>query len=184
MKKLLYIITAALILGTGAAHAQKIGHVNSQEILFELPAYKDAEAKMKEFTTERMKDYEALKTKYQQLMNEYNVLKEKKASEAELKLKEEDIMSIQSRIDGFEQEYQTNLQKREQILMEPLIKQVKDAISKVAKAQGLNYVVDTGTLLYIDGGTDLSPLVKKELNITTAPAGPTTPTTPAKTPGK
>jgi outer membrane protein len=184
MKKVLLIITGVIMLGAGAANAQKLGHVNSQEILFALPDYKKADASMQEFTKERMGEYEKMKTKLETMMNDYET-KKPTMSEPERKLKEQDIMSYQNNIGTFEQEYQTNLEKRQQILMEPLVKQVKDAIAKVAKAQGLNYVVDTNTLLYSEGGNDITPLVKKDLGIVDAPTGPTTPTnTPGKTPVK
>lgn len=179
MKKLLYIIAGIMVLGTGAAKAQKVGHVNSQEILFELPGYKDAEAKMKEYQKEMMAEDEKMKAKLQDMINKYNTGKAK-MSEAEQKITEQDIVNYQTRLEEFEQDVTTNMQKREQMYMEPLIKQVKDAIAKVAKAQGINYVVDTGTLLYTEGGNDLTALVKKDLMPATVP---TTPATPAKTPG-
>lgn len=177
MKKLMYIVTGLLIMSTGAVNAQKIGHVNSQEILLELPDYKAAEAQMKSYQEEKMADYEKMKAKYESMVTSYNVNKAKN-TEAQNKLLEQDIMDYQNSIQEMEQNITTNLQKREQILMEPLIKKVKDAIAKVAKAQGLNYVLDTGTLIFMDGGTDITPLVKKDL----MPAAPAT--NPGPTGGK
>lgn len=181
MKNLVLIITGVILLGAGTVQAQKIGHVNSQEVLFGLPDYKNAEAKMKEFTDERMKIYNTLKAKLDDQIAKYNKLKaDVNANQTDLKILEAEIMETQKNIENFEQEYQKNLQDREQLLMEPLIKKVKDAIAKVAKAQGINYVVDTNTLLFMDGGNDLTPLVNKELAGPTAPANPAT---PAKTTG-
>ncbi len=117
-----------------------------------------------------MSEDDKMKNKLQGMINKYNADKDK-MTEAQRKIAEQDIVEYQTRLEEFEQSVTTNMQKREQILMEPLIKQVKDAINKVAKAQGLNYVFDTGTLIYMDGGTDITPAVKKDL----APAAPTTP---------
>lgn len=183
MKKVLLIITGAIMLA-GAANAQKLGHVNSQEVLFALPDYKKADASMQEFTKERMGEYEKMKTKLETMIANYE-RDQATMSDAQRKIAQQDINSFQNNISTFEQEYQTNLEKRQQILMEPLVKQVKDAIAKVAKAQGLNYVVDTNTLLYSEGGNDITPLVKKDLGIVDTPTGPAGPTnTPTKTPGK
>lgn len=180
MKKLLYIIAGIFIMGTGTANAQKVGHVNSQEILFALPDYKKAEAEMKKFTEERMAEYEKMKAKLEAMISEYERIKPT-ASATELKIKEQDIISYQNDIANFEQTYQNSLEKRQQMYMEPLVKQVKDAIAKVAKAQGLNYILDINSLLFMDGGNDITEAVKKDLGLGVVP---TTPATPAKTGGK
>ena len=61
--------------------------------------------------------------------------------------------------------------------MEPVMKKAFEAIEKVAKAQGLSYVIDlsSGAVVYInDANTvNLLPLVKSELGI---PASKTQPT--------
>lgn len=164
MKKLIYIIAAALLVGTTTANAQKTGHVNSQELVTALPGYKTAEAELKKYKDEMEAEYMKMKTKLDQMVDEY-----KKTSatmtDVQRKIKEGDIIDFENRLGEFEQTTTQNMQKREQMYMEPLIKQVKDAIAKVAKAQGINYVLDTGTLIYVDGGNDLQPLVKKELGI-------------------
>jgi outer membrane protein len=164
MKKLIYIIAAALLVGTTTANAQKTGHVNSQELVTALPGYKTAEGELKKYKDEMEAEYMKMKTKLDQMVDEY-----KKTSatmtDVQRKIKEGDIIDFENRLGEFEQTTTQNMQKREQMYMEPLIKQVKDAIAKVAKAQGINYVLDTGTLIYVDGGNDLQPLVKKELGI-------------------
>ncbi|HYG52684.1 MAG TPA: OmpH family outer membrane protein [Flavobacteriales bacterium] len=162
MKNLIYVVAAVLLLGSTTAHAQKIGHVNSQELVTQLPGYKTAEADMKKYKDEMMADYEKMKAKLQQMYDDYKI-KGPTMTDVQKKIAEDDIVNYENRIAAFEQEITTNLQKREQMYMEPLIKMVKDAIGKVAKAQNINYVLDTGTLIYQDGGNDLQETVKKEL---------------------
>lgn len=164
MKKLIYIIAVALLIATTTANAQKTGHVNSQELVTALPAYKSAELELKKYKDEMEAEYMKMKTKLDKMIEDY-----KKTSatlnEVNRKVMEQDIIDYENRLGEFEQNTTTNMQKREQMYMEPLIKQVKDAIAKVAKAQGINYVFDTGTLIYVDGGNDLQPAVKKELGL-------------------
>ena len=61
--------------------------------------------------------------------------------------------------------------------MEPVYKKAFEAIEKIAKAQGLAYVLDlaSGALIYIDDANtvNLLPMVKSELGI---PASKTQPT--------
>lgn len=166
MKKLLYIIAGVFALNTTAVQAQKIGHVNSQELLAALPEYKTAEAEMKKWQTERMAEYEKLKASLQGLYDKYS--KEKNSpvpNQINLQTLETDIQARSQDIERFEQTTEETAQKKEQIYMEPLIKKVKDAIAGVAKEQGINYVLDTGTLIYQEGGNDLNPAVKKKLGI-------------------
>ncbi len=65
----------------------------------------------------------------------------------------------------------------QQVLMSPVIEKAQNAITKVAKENGLTYVFDlsAGSLIYYDdkGSVDLLPLVKKELGIPAEKVAPT-----------
>ena len=58
-----------------------------------------------------------------------------------------------------------NLQKKQQELVEPLLKKVKSSIEKVAKAKGVQYVLDSsaGSSVIVASGEDLYSSVKKDL---------------------
>ena len=58
-----------------------------------------------------------------------------------------------------------SLQKKQQELVEPLLKKVKTAIENVAKEKGLQYVLDssTGSSVIVATGEDLYSVVKKKL---------------------
>jgi len=60
---------------------------------------------------------------------------------------------------------QQELQKKQAELFAPISEKAKAAIDKVAAAQGFDYVIDAtqGYGLIVANGTDLLPLVKKEL---------------------
>ena len=169
MKKIIYIVAGVLILGTHVANAQKTGHVNSQELVLGLPDYKVAEAEIKKYRDEMMGEYNRMKAIYDKNVAEFE-RDAPKLDEAMKQSRYADIMDYEKRLGEFEQTTTANLQKKEQILMDPMVKKVKDAIAKVAKAQGINYVLDTGTLVYFEGGNDLQPLVKKELEAVPPPA--------------
>lgn len=157
-------MAGVLMLTTSVANAQKTGHVNSQELVTALPDYKLAEAEIKKYRDEMMAEYDKMKAKYEMMIQAY----QKDAptlTDAMKQSREADIIDYEKRMQEFETNVTNNMQKKEQLLMEPLVKKVRDAIGKVAKAQGINYVFDTGTLIFTEGGNDLQPLVKKELGI-------------------
>lgn len=57
-----------------------------------------------------------------------------------------------------------NLQKKQQELVEPLLKKGKASIEKIAKAKGLQYVLDSsaGSSVIVATGEDLYAPVKKD----------------------
>ena len=98
-------------------------------------------------------------------MNEY---KENQANWSALikQDKEEAIMSLQSRLQNFQQQAEIDLQNREAALLEPITNKIKDAISTVAAEQGFTYVYDKSTLLYTSpDATDITADVKAKLGI-------------------
>jgi outer membrane protein len=185
MKKLIYVVAVVFMLGSTTVNAQKIGHVNSQELVLGLPGYKAATSEMEKYKKERMDEYDLMKAKLQSKYDEYQK-NQATMNDMQKKMAGDDIVEYENRIGSYEQDITSSLQKREQMYMEPLIKLVKDAIAVVAKAQGINYVLDTGTLIYQDGGNDLQESVKKELEkmAANAPANPANNTPTNNTPGK
>lgn len=171
MKKLIYIIAGVLFLGANAASAQKVGHVNSQELVLGLPDYNIAKAEIEKFNKDRMADYDIMKAKYDKMVQTFEA-EAPTLTDGVKQSRYADILDMEKRLGEFEQQHSQNLQKKEQTLMDPIVKKVKDAIAKVAKAQAVNYVIDTGTLVYYEGGNDLQELVKKELEKVNAPATP------------
>ncbi len=180
MKKLIYIIAGVLFLGTNASNAQKTGHVDSQKLVLSLPDYTKAKLEIEKFNQERMKEYEAYKAKYDLMVSTFE--KDVAAGTMDETLKQSrygDILDYEKKMGEFEQTHNENLQKKEKLFMDPIIKRVKDAIAKVAKAQGINYVIDTGTLVYYEGGNDLQELVVKELEKSVVPPATPVNNTPA-----
>ena len=75
-------------------------------------------------------------------------------------------MSLQQRIQNFQQQAEADLQNREAALLEPITNKIKDAISAVASEQGFTYVYDKTTLLYTSpDATDITNDVKAKLGI-------------------
>jgi outer membrane protein len=106
----------------------------------------------------------------EELEKKYNEYLEKKDNMTDLikKSKEEELMSLQQRIQTFQTNAQQELQKKEQELLKPIIDKAKKAIEDVCKENGYTYVFDTGTgalLYYPKDSDDILPLVKKKLGI-------------------
>jgi outer membrane protein len=167
MKKLILIMTV-LVMSGSMAIAQKIGHINSNELLLAMPERATIETEIqnhaKQLETQLLAMQRELETKYQDFQAKESLMTE---IVREDKIKE--LTGLEKRLNEFQEKAQSDLQKKEQELTEPLITKAKDAIEKVAKENGYTYVLDSGIgfMLYIDETTadDIMPLVKKELGL-------------------
>lgn len=167
------MVALALILGaTSMATAQsKIAHIDTQKLLEEMPERKSAEAQLKKLEQSYTADIQAslkeLETKARTYQNEAAALTEAqlKAREAEFMKKSEEIQTMENNIRQARETAYQNIQKKQQELIEPILKKVKDAVEKVAAAQGVHYVLDSsnGSGVIVAKGTDLYSAVKKEL---------------------
>lgn len=163
----LAILASAMIWNpVKAQKSNKFGHINSAELLGLMPERKAAAAKMDSIT----KDVEK---QLQEMMTEYRAKQEKYSSEApklsELvkKDKEEELTSLGTRIQNFQQQAQQSLEQQEQALIEPIVNKAKKAIEQVAKENGYTYVFDTsaGSLLFWEESDNILASVKKKLNL-------------------
>lgn len=188
MKKTLKLALAvALLLSSSSLFAQKFGRINTQEIIVAMPETKEMQTNMEAYGKDLQNNIEAvnveLNTKYQDFQKNVNTM-----SEAIREVKTKELQELQDRLRDIQDAAQQDYQKKQNELLSPIIDKAKKAIDKVASLGGYLFVFDTstGSLAYFNESqlTDLAPEVKKELNITNAPAATTAPaaaTTPAKT---
>ncbi len=162
--KTLLFATVLFIGMTSFMQAQSnIAHINTQELIQAMPEMQTAQAEIEKLGKTYEADIKELATSLQNKMKQYD-------SEASTQTDEENQKRVQE-VQGLEQnirQYQTNaqkdLQQKEFDLLKPITEKAKAAIEKVAKAQGIQYVLDAATLIVSDG-KDLMVEVKKELGI-------------------
>jgi outer membrane protein len=163
MKKVITIV--ALALTTISTSAQKLGHINSQEMMVEMKEYKAAEAELERYQGELMRELEMFATLIKQdeakyIEDEPNLTEEIKAS------RYQELMQKSQNFQAKQGEAEKKLQDKEAMLMQTVLKKIQEAVQKVAKENSYTYVFDTSSLHYA-GGEDVTPLLKKELGIIT-----------------
>jgi len=162
MKKITLVV--ALVVCMSAAFAQKYGHVNSTEIMKALPGIDSVEIKLMDF-------HKNMQIIYENMMSELQTKKEKLDKEAGTmtssvrKLREDELIALQNRIQEFSMNAQDDVEEQQQILLAPFQEKLQNAINDVAKENKYSYIFDVNMLLYYDGGDDVTPLVKKKLGI-------------------
>ena len=167
MKKTIkYVVVACIMIAGIGLKAQKLGHVNSQVIMQELPDYESARKDLESFNSDLTKELEM----YQKLIVEFAQDYEQNKngmSEDTRKRKETDLMERQQNYEKKAYEAQTSLQQKEQELLQQIMIKVNTAVKEVAEKEGYDYVYEVTTLLYA-GGEDISDKVRKKLGITVA----------------
>ncbi len=167
MKKTLYSILTILMFAI-TANAQKIGHISAEDLLQTLPEYEQANIEMENFATELKKEFETFATMYQ--TKEANFMKKQKDCEtnpdacdqALLEMEYKNVMESGKKLEEMQYEMQTKVQERQEYLLNKIVVKIKAAAAEVAKEKGLDYVLDSSTLIYA-GGVNLNDAVKAKL---------------------
>lgn len=156
------ILSMALVL-----HAQKFGHVSSDDVLQAMPEYDSAQNRLQELQSHYEEEIERIQVEINNKIEEFNngeatmsdLIKEAKASE---------IQELQVRLQNYTQTAQQELQQRSMRLIQPVMQKARDAIDQVATENGLIYVFDIsgGNPIFVgEESLDLGPLVRAKLGV-------------------
>ncbi|MGY5352284.1 OmpH family outer membrane protein [Wenyingzhuangia sp. IMCC45533] len=158
------LLIAIIALGfTQFTQAQKIAHINLDEVVASMP-----EAKAMQTNIEKIgKSYEAeIQAKAAALKAKFNryTAEEKSKTPEENKERAVEVQQDQSKLAQLQQAAQQELQKQEREMLEPIVKKAQDVIKAYAKEKGLQYILDARTLIYAEG-EDISSVIKTRLGV-------------------
>ncbi|MCX2681655.1 OmpH family outer membrane protein [Galbibacter sp. EGI 63066] len=164
LKTLVIAVVLAVGLVSFANAQSKVAHVNVQQLMSEMPEMKAAQAELQKLQETYQTD---IKTSYQELQNKMTLYKNEAGtkSEAENNKRAQEVETDRQNIMQAQQQAQQQLQEKELELLEPVLKKANDAIQKVGRAQGFDYVLDSsgGSGVILADGKDILADVKKEL---------------------
>lgn len=164
---LLVVVMAAGIQTTVKAQAQKLGHVDSSEILQLLPERTTAEKAYQDYVIELEKELHNMGNEYQSKLADYQS-NQATMSALVKQSKEKELIDLKQRIEDYQSNADIEAQRKQFELMEPLIKKVQDAVNAVGKEQGFTYIFDksVGAVVYLgDSAIDITNDVKKKLGL-------------------
>lgn len=173
MKKGISILAIALgTLLSFNANAQKIGHINAEELLLAMPETKLAQDSI----TIAGKELEAilaeLQGEYKKLVDAY-VANEPNWTSLNKDIKQKEIQDKQNRIQEFSQTAQNDLQQMEVRMLQPIIEKATKAVQDVASEEKFTYIIDSSpskaVLIFTANGEDIMDKVKVKLGITPSP---------------
>lgn len=168
MKKLI-LVFSVLILSATSVFSQKFAYVDTDYILGNIPAYKEAQEQLDKLVAqweEEIKQaYSEIEAMYKQFQVDQHLLTEdmKRKKENEIIEKEKELKSLQRKRFGPE----GDRFKKEQELIKPIQDEIYNAIKELAVNSSYGVIFDAAssslTMLYTDSKYDVSDDVLKAL---------------------
>ena len=173
-------LVALLLVSSSTVSAQKMGYINSQELLYSMPEIDSVQIKAEKFSTELKEMLEIMQVEFNNKYADYEKQLAAGVSDAIRSMKETELKELQSRTMAFEQSAKADIDKEYSALMQPVIKRLQDGINKISKENDFVTVYDlsSGSIAYFDKDVliDVSPLIRTYLGIK-APTNIETPAT-------
>jgi outer membrane protein len=168
MKKVLVILT--MVCAAFAVQAQtKVGHINSSLLIESMP---EADSIQKKLGVEQEQWKNIVDDKDREMRSKYaafmEISEDPSVNKTVKEIKMQEVENLQKQFQELQQRANVELQRKQEELLQPLLEKVRTAISKVAKANGYAYVMETSEgsgVIYSDPKFDLLPLVKAELSL-------------------
>ena len=166
MKRTFLILCAAMLFPIFAgAQSHKIGIVDSQKVLSEMPEMKSMQSeldnlakKYEDTLVQRQKEFQ---TKYQDFVKEQETMVESIKSR-----KQQELEDLSKRIQDLNNVAQQDMQKKQVELFAPIQTKLREAINKVGNDGGFTYIMDSSQMLYVGTGSeDVTSLVKSKLGL-------------------
>lgn len=169
MKKFKLLLVAAMLFmgATTITNAQsKLAHINTQDLVEAMPEMQAAQSQLEKLQKTYDTEIKAMAKELDTKIKQYGAEADSKTDE-ENKKRAEEVQGMQNNIGAYRQQALQDLQKKEVDILQPILEKAKNAIQKVARAKGYQYVMDStqGGGLILAEGYDLLADVKKELGI-------------------
>ena len=161
MKKIFLML---MLLAPMATFAQKFGHVDTQSVIQSLPEFSRANGEIEALGMQYENDLKASQDELQRKAEEYDknksTMNATKQQETEASLQE-----MYTRIQQQAAQNQQDFQKAQQDKLQPIFNKVRQAIETVGKAGGYVYIMEVGSVLYINDtlSKDITSEVKSQL---------------------
>jgi outer membrane protein len=145
IKKILSAACLLLVLTSATAYGQlKIGYMNTQEVLSELPQRSEVEEQLNGFISSRRGELEDRIANFQDAVSTYQE-NQSDMSEQEIQQREQELSDQEAEMRKFQQNLQSQIQERRSKLLQPLYDAMDQAIADVAESKELDFVLNEAT---------------------------------------
>ena len=164
------LILGVFMLMPHISQAQKFAYVDTEYILSQMPSYKSSQSQLDELSKQWQAEIDAMYAEIDKLFKEYQAEKVLLTKEMQTK-RENEIIEKERVVKKFQNDkfgYEGELFKKRQELVKPIQDKVYEAINKVAKDNGLDFIFDkSGDMLMLVSNPkfDRSDEVLSELGV-------------------
>ncbi len=161
-KTLLFI--AIFTLGTGVANAQKLGHIDFEKLVAEMPATKKLKSDIEKLGKTYQDEIEGMGKKLDAKIKKYTAEQNTQGKEIN-ETRAQEVQQDRARYEQLRQTAYQEMQKKQNDGLVPIIEKARKAIEDVAASKGIIYVLDAsvGKGLLVKKGEDLYAAVKAKL---------------------
>lgn len=162
MKKLILML---MLFAPMSMFAQKFGHLNSQQVMNDMPEFVKARGEIEATAKQYENDLKAMQDELQRKAEEYEKTKST-MNATKQKETEDELMKLNEKIRTAYNDNSQALQKAQQEKMQPITAKLVNAIQAVGKAGNYVYIMDiTSGIPYISQtlSEDVTAKVKAEL---------------------
>jgi len=163
LKSLLLIAVFTLGLG-GVANAQKMGHIDFEKLVAEMPATLKLKADVEKLGKTYQDEIESMGKTIEAKMKKYTAEQNSQTKEIN-ELRGKEVQEDNQRFETLRQTAYQEMQKKQAEGLKPIIEKAQKAIEEVAASKGILYVMDAsiGKGLLVKKGEDLYDAVKAKL---------------------
>ncbi len=171
MKKILKLNLLFVFLAMFAVklQAQKFGHVNSGNIIAQMPGTMEADSLLRIYQDSLVQEGEAsavaLQTEFEAFYTDYQ---EGKVTPAVAQQKQAEFQQREQELIAFEDRVINMVGAKRQQLLSPILESLQAAINELGKEDGYTMIFDTSifnAILFVEESSDVEALVKAKLNM-------------------
>jgi len=162
---LVIVLCFTMSIGFSQVNA-KLGYIDSNELLEMMPGKDSVQTALQDYQKTLETQLQSMYAEYQTKVQDYQS-NSSTMSDIIRQTKEKELADLETRIQTFQQQADTDLQEKQVELLQPLLDKAKNAINAVAKENGYTYIFDVGTgaFLYYETGDNILPKVKAKLGL-------------------
>lgn len=162
MKKLFVILALALPM---LASAQKLGHINTQELFMQMPELETVKTRMDTIQSMYENQLASMQEEFNKKVTEFQQ-GQATMTDGVKEFRQQELADLEQRIQTFYQTAQQDIQRKQQELLAPVHEKMTNAINAVGQEQGYTYIFDSAAMLYIaPEALDIMGDVKAKLGI-------------------
>ncbi|MEO9570824.1 MAG: OmpH family outer membrane protein [Polaribacter sp.] len=159
------LLIAVFTLGVaGVANAQKVGHINFEKLVAEMPQTKALKVTMEKLSKTYQDEILGMEKKIEATQKKY-IAESKTQTQTTNDTRAKELQGEATKLEQARRFAYQDMQKRQNEGLQPIIEKAQKAIEDVAASKGVLYVLDSsvGKGLLVKKGEDLFNAVKAKL---------------------